>query len=218
MIPKRATKHEENVDSWLMSYADMITLLLCFFIIFVSVSEPKEDKITEIANGMAGKFGAVEYTTPFTSAARSLQSTVEKRSLQRDVAVTGTTTGLGIELGTQRFFDGGGADIAPQMLPVLAEMLASLKEVDLATYSITVESHTDDTPPQSGLYKNNWELSSVRAAKLADYFIQQGFPANRLKAVGYGDSRPKVPNLDARGNHIEENRQRNQRVTITLEQ
>ncbi len=217
MIPKRPVKHEENIDSWLMSYADMITLLLCFFIIFVSVSEPKKDKITAIAEGMVGKFGAVNYQSPFAGATQKLQVSIEKNRLYKDVAVEATTTSLSVELGTHRFFKDGGAEIDEDMLPILQELAGTLKQASLAQYAINIESHTDDDAPQSGLYKTNWELSAVRAGKLADYLISQGFAANRIKAVGYGDSRPKVPNADVKGQPIEANRARNQRVTVRLE-
>ena len=53
MIPIRRQHTEENIDSWLMSYADMITLLLCFFVIYASASEPKKDKMSAVAEGMA---------------------------------------------------------------------------------------------------------------------------------------------------------------------
>lgn len=217
MIPKRPVKHEENVDAWLMSYADMITLLLCFFIIFVSVSEPKKDKVTRIAEGLVGKFGAVEYATPFTAVIRSLHAVIENREVYKDVAVEATSESLSMEMATHRFFQQGSAEIDEASRPVLQELIASMKQGNFAQYTIAIESHTDDTPPQSGLYQNNWELSAVRAAKLARYFSEQGFSADHIKAVGYGDSRPKVPNLDAKGNPIAENRARNQRITIKLE-
>lgn len=217
MIPKREIKREENVDAWLMSYADMITLLLCFFIIFVSVSEPKKDRITQIAEGMSGKFGAVSYETAFMGAMRTLQATVEKNHMYKDIALESTTASMSMELATGRFFKDGGADFDETAMPALKELVTGLKQVDMKQYIITIESHTDDKAPYSGLYKNNWELSSIRAAKLAGYLIQEGFPASRIKAVGYADSRPKVPNLDAKGNPIEENRARNQRVTIKIE-
>lgn len=218
MIPKRKVNQEENIDSWLMSYADMITLLLCFFIIFVSVSEPKKDKITEIADNMSGKFGSVNYKTPFQGAARALQTAVETNQLYRDVAVDAKASSISMELATARFFKAGGADIDEDTLPILAQLVDALKQSTLTDYTLSIESHTDDTPPQSGIYHNNWELSAVRAARIASYFAQHGFVAQNIRAVGYGDSRPKVPNFDAKGKPIDANRARNQRVTIKMEQ
>lgn len=201
-----------------MTYADMITLLLCFFIIFVSVSEPKKDKLSEIAEGVKGKFGAVDYHTPFIGAIRALQTTVESNKLYRDVAITPTPLGLNMELATRHFFKEGTAEFDESALADLNEIANSLKKTDMTSYhAMTIESHTDDTAPISGLYKNNWELSSLRAAKLADFFIKQGFSPDKIKAVGYADSRPKVPNLDVKGNPIPENRAQNQRVLMKME-
>jgi len=210
-------RQEANVDSWLMSYADMITLLLCFFVIFVAISEPKKERVAQITEGMREKFGMVENTTPFAGSMRSLQSSINRYQLYRDVAFERTTTSLTLELSTQKFFRDGSVEIDTEMTKQLNELIAALKETDLAGRSVSIESHTDDSPPNSGLYKNNWEFSAVRAAKLAHYFVQQGFPASSIKAVGYGDARPKVPNSDAKGKPIEANRERNQRITITLE-
>lgn len=217
MIPKRQTKHEENVDSWLMSYADLITLLLCFFIIFVSVSEPKKDKISEIAEGMSGKFGSVQYSTPFAAAMQSAQSAIEKYRLYRDIAVVGGSRSLSIELATLRFFKNGGADFDDAMQPIMLDLVESLKKIELQNYTITIESHTDDSQPHSGLYNNNWDLSSIRAAKMAAYFIKNGIAPNKIKAVSYADSQPKVPNLDDKGEPIPQNRLINQRITIRIE-
>ena len=191
--------------------------ILCFFIIFVSVSEPKKDKLSEIAEGVQGKFGAVSYETPFLGVARALQTMVENRRLYKDVSVQSGRTHLDMELASNRFFKSGSADLDEETAPLLAELVAALKQPEISAFNIIVESHTDDAPPQSGLLKNNWELSSVRAAKIVSYLIAQGFAPNKIKAVGYGDSRPKVPNLDAHGNPIELNRLRNQRVVVRIE-
>ena len=66
--PPRKQYQEENVDSWLMSYADMITLLLGFFVIFVSVSEPKKEKLNAIKEGVAGQFVFCFYVYTFSRA------------------------------------------------------------------------------------------------------------------------------------------------------
>lgn len=218
MIPKPKPKGEENVDSWLMSYADMITLLMCFFIIFVSVSEPKKDKLSEIADGMAGKFGSVEYETPLMGAIRSLRTVIEEKRLYKDVAIQARSNGLLLELSTRKFFKDGGAELDEATVPELDTLLEAMKQSDLTNYNIVIESHTDDVPPKSGLYRTNWELSSVRAAKLANFMAGENFLPSHLRAVGYGDTRPEVPNLDAEGNPIVKNRDRNQRIVIRLEQ
>src|SRR5476649_2361412 len=99
MIPRRHKPNDEgNVDAWLMSYADMITLLLCFFIIFVSVSEPKKDKIAAIAEGMAKQFGSVDLSTPLDGTFRSLQAVIEVHKLLKDAAIEKSESAIAMEL------------------------------------------------------------------------------------------------------------------------
>lgn len=218
MIPPRKHHQEENVDSWLMSYADMITLLLCFFVIFVSISEPKKERLEAVTEGIIGKFGLIETATPFQGVFRSLQEIIETRQILRDIAIEKGETSLSIELSSIAFYKDKTAELAPDMIEVMKEVVATLKKIDFMEYRISIEGHTNDLPPeQRQLYASNWELSSARAARLARFFIEQGIDAKRIKIVGYGDSRPKVPNLDINGNAIMENRRKNERVVIRLE-
>jgi len=219
MIPPHShhTK-EDNVDSWLMSYADMITLLLCFFIIFVSVSEPKKEKMTAITEGMAGKFGSVDLATPFQGVFRSLQAVVEAHQILKDVAIEKGENNLVMELSSLAFYKDKTAEFDPKMLPVLEELANTLRSIEFMDYRISVEGHTNDLPIATGMYPSNWELSTARAARMVRFFIEHGIKAERLRAVGYADSKPKVPNVDSHGNAIIENRKLNERVMIKIEQ
>lgn len=216
MIPKPYKPPEDHVDSWLMSYADMITLLLCFFIIFVSVSEPKKDKITEIADGMSGKFGAVLHSTPFKDAVQQLRAIVEKQELYRDVAIDNTGSGMAMELASARFFKEASGEFDASTKPILDQLLAVLQQADLTGYSILVEAYTADTPTAGGLYPTNWELSAMRAAKIASIMVSNGFEPAKIRATGFGDAHPKVPNRDKDGNPIPRNQETNQRVVVRL--
>ncbi len=216
MIPKPHRPPEEGVDSWLMSYADMITLLLCFFIIFVSVSVPKQDKITEIADGMSGKFGAVMHSTPFKDAVSAMRLAVERHELYHDVAIENSTTGMAMELATEKFFVHGSAEFDTANKPKLDELFLILKNSDLVNFAIVIESHTADLPTENGLYPTNWDLSAARAAKIARMMVDEGFPAKQLQAVAMADAHPKVPNRDKDGKAIERNQETNQRVVVRL--
>jgi chemotaxis protein MotB len=219
MIPPHLNKQkEDNVDSWLMSYADMITLLLCFFIIFVSVSEPKKEKMAAITQGMAGKFGTVELATPFQNVFRSLQAVVETHQILNDVDIVKGENNLVIELSSLSFYKNRSADFDEKMLPVLEEIAKNLKSIEFMDYNIIIEGHTSDVPITTALYPSNWELSTARSARMARFFIEQGIEPKRLKAVGYADTKPKVANLDLHGNAIIENRKLNERVMIRIEQ
>lgn len=215
--PRRPHQGEDNVDSWLMSYADMITLLLGFFIIFVSVSDPKKDKLSAIKDGMSGQFGSVALATPFQGLFRSLQAVVETHNILNDVAIEKTEKSVVLELSTLSFFKEKSAEFDEGMLPVLQEIAARLKAVDFLEPRITVEGHTNNLPVVTEHYPSNWEFSAARAAHIVRFLIEQGVAPPRLSAVGYGDTQPKVPNLDANGNAIIVNRKINERVVIRVE-
>jgi chemotaxis protein MotB len=215
VIPRRHDHVEVN-ESWLMSYADMITLLLCFFVIFVSVSEPKKEKISKIADGMAGKFGAIELSTPFQGAYQAIDGIVENNRLFKETSITKNSRGIELELANGSFFLPDSVDFQPDKLPVLEQMVKAFVALNYMDSRIIIEVHTSDVPPV-GAYNSNWDLSAARAAHLVRFFIEQGIPSFKLKAVGMADSDPKVPNLDAKGEPISQNREKNQRVVIKLE-
>lgn len=215
---KSPTKQQDDTDGWLMTYADMITLLLCFFIIFVSTSEPKEDKLAAATRGMQARFGTVDLTTPFQGAFRSIQGVIDKNETQKTMSVEKTEKGLQLEISSTTYYAPNLADLKPEQIPVLSEMIQGLKSDIFKQYNIVIEGHTDDSEPKNSSYfPTNWELSSARASRMARFFVEQGFDAKRIRAVGYAGYSPKVPNYDKQGNPIEINRERNRRVVIKLE-
>lgn len=216
-MPPRKIFPEENVDSWLMSYADLITLLMCFFIIFVSVSEPRKERISMLSSGMGGKFGTVDVATPFDGVIRSLQGVVETNKSFRDITIEHNDKSIEMEMASNVFFQPFSAELIADKLPLIAEIVASLKTVDFIDYRINIEGHTSDVEVKNGIYATNWELSSARAARMVRLFIDYGIKPQNIKAVGFADSMPKVQNLDAAGRPIAANREKNERLVVKLE-
>jgi chemotaxis protein MotB len=220
-IPKPQNRghaqQEGGLDSWLMSYADMITLLLCFFVIFVSVSEPKKDKFAEITQGLVNRFGTVDLTTPLKGVFESVQEVVEKHQALKDVSVEKTQSGIAMEIASRRLFMVGSAEILDADKAMLTDVVASLKGADFLEYRIIIEGHTSDEKFESASFPTNWDLSAARAVHVVRYFIDQGVKPDRIRAIAYADSKPKVPNRDAGGEPITENREQNQRIVIKLE-
>ncbi|MDT8386488.1 MAG: OmpA family protein [Thiogranum sp.] len=90
---------------------------------------------------------------------------------------------------------------------VIEELAAAL---DDQTFSLSVEGHTDNLPIQTSLFPSNWELSSARAAAVTRALIERGIAPDRVRAIGYGDTRPRAENLSAEG------RSKNRRVSFVL--
>ncbi|MCE2927660.1 MAG: OmpA family protein [Rickettsiales bacterium] len=216
MIPPRKQVPQEDTDSWLMSYADLITLLMCFFIIFVSVSEPKKDKFTLITDGLANKFGAVDMSTPLHGVYSSLQGLIENNQLFRDAVIQKNAKSIEMELASDAFFKRDSAEFVEAKIAILKELAAGLKSGAYLDYHIIIEGHTSDRKA-SGAFESNWELSSARATKMVRFFIEHGIESNRLIAVSFADSKPKLPNLDSTGEPIENNRAQNERMVIKFE-
>jgi len=122
-----------------------------------------------------------------------------------------------LEMSSAAFFDSGSAALSPGGEAILQPLAAKLQSDEYRDYRITVEGHTDDNPIHTAQFPSNWELSTARAAAVAHYLVDQGIPAQRLRAAGYADTFPKVPNRDANGAPIPENQAQNRRVVIRLE-
>ncbi|MBS2022405.1 MAG: flagellar motor protein MotB [Deltaproteobacteria bacterium] len=140
---------------------------------------------------------------------RRLKPMLLERTRMQSVMIDTDGRRLTIRLSAARFFVAGSSALVPDALPVLdavAEELADLKR------AIRVEGHTDETANVGGRYRTNWELSSARAANVTAYLEEAHHIEPRyLSAVGFGSTRPLVPN------DTPENREMNRRVAFVVE-
>ena len=128
---------------------------------------------------------------------------------------------VSLVLNTDQFFMVGTAKIASEKVPQLSEIAGALKATakELGDrVALEIEGHTDDSPivKQKHLYQSNWELSAARAASLVHLFEEAGFDKEKMKLVGYGDSRPMVPNRDPNGEPITGNAVKNRRIVLRV--
>ncbi len=262
MMVRRQRKRNNlsHADDWLMSYADMITLLLCFFVVaaLASISQkthaPKVDATQNVetpaqaSNPVEARLslpGPDETIKPESSAPVEEKKT-EKSEPEAAAPVDGTSEQVpppaslpeivdnlksqgaadieqnsdritSIEISSAAFFDSGSATLSPSGKVILQDVAGNLKSEKFKDYQVTVEGHTDDAPINTSLFPSNWELSTARAAAVVRFFLDEGISAQKLRAAGYADTFPKVPNRDANGRAIPENQAQNRRVVIKLE-
>lgn len=218
---RRSTRRHENVDRWLLTYADMITLLVALFIMLYSMSAVNQEKFGALASSMRREFQALpehnggkvvgtgNVVDPIEQQVVYLQQFLREKGLQTQVLVRHEERGLVISLlsdGT--LFDLGSADLKPSARQVLDRVAEVLRAVP---NPVLIEGHTDNLPIRTVQYPSNWELSAARAAQVLRYLVQKGgIPAERLIAVGYADTRPLVPNSSPA------NRAQNRRVDIAV--
>lgn len=216
MIPKRPRQEEDNVDSWLMSYADMITLLLAFFVVFIATSEPKRDKFVEATQGLRAQFGVIAFETPFDGLYKNLVGVVAEQQADKNISVIKSNDSVQMELASLAFFEPGSAEVRENELPTLQKVAEMLKGATLTHYSIVVEAHTSPATKPDKAYASAWELSSARAATVVRMLAEAGVDASRMSAVGMAATQPMVPNVDAKGGDIPENQARNERVLVKV--
>jgi chemotaxis protein MotB len=237
---RRREDQGHGVDDWLMTYADMITLLLCFFAVFLSVSIPKKERFEKAREEVIHQFGMPEIpslgpNTPHDVPKGiksdedipydSLPSIVDHYNdpgqvnikKEGDVKKEDGDRIKTVELDSAPFFASGSATLSDEGKTILQNVLKDLQLDLYKDYVITVEGHTDDVPINTLQFPSNWELSTGRASAVVRFFLEQGIPAQKLRASGYADVFPKVPNRDAAGNPIPENQAQNRRVIIKLE-
>ncbi len=123
------------------------------------------------------------------------------------MSVTQTERGVMLDINASMLFKPGEADLQPDAVGTLADVAKMLAEEQMP---IEVDGHTDNLPISTLLFPSNWELSSARASSVVRLFIDQGIAAKLLKATGYADNFPVLPNDTIEG------RARNRRVAITV--
>jgi chemotaxis protein MotB len=212
---KAHVEEEGGEGNWLVSYADMMTLLVGFFVILLSFSKVDEEKFEEARKSVTEQFGGV-FSVPYEKLFQKLNETLKSSGMGELLVIKTTDAGITISLRGTIFFETGKADLKPDAQDVLAKMISAIKAEQTA-FDITVEGHTDDVPLSGhAVFKNNFELSSIRACRVIEGFSKAGFDPTHLIAVGYGESRPLVPNRDAAGESIPANQNQNRRVIIKI--
>ncbi len=211
-------KPEEKIDEdWMSTYGDMVTLLLCFFIMMLSVSKPDVAKYEQISAGLSEGLGKKIIQRPIEMLMTELKDDIQSLDLEKKVAIGSDTQGIVLEFGGDVLFNKGSADIKNTALPALKRMAATLQSERYKNFVFSIEGHTSDEKVTSEKYPSNWELSSARASAVARFLEERGIDRVRMRATGMNDVSPKYPNLDPFGEPIPENRIRNRRVVIHIE-
>ncbi|KLU40597.1 MAG: OmpA/MotB family protein [Limnochordia bacterium] len=223
----RRRRRDEGVQggTWLNTYADMVTLLLAFFVLMFAFSEVDTGQFQSIIQSLQRGLGIMPGGTavigqdaaiisPEDLAGRQLNEIYERLAAH---LVEQPIPGIGLEMdergvtirfSDQVFFDLGRAELKPEAIGILKDVGPILRELP---NPIRVEGHTDNLPISTAQFPSNWELSVHRATNVIRYLIEeQGFDPRKLSAVGYSEYRPLRPNDSA------ENRALNRRVDIVI--
>jgi len=219
---------KEKEGKWLLTFNDMVTLLLTFLVLVLSLSETDKSKLSEASQAIRAVFnipkikkGDISVFTPFVIPLRVKPTEFEnkKRKLAEFInkAIGGpegtmdarvVKEGISVTIGEKLLFETGMAEIEENNWPALKALCPILKK---NFCPIRIEGHTDDVPISNMRFLSNWELSTTRAINVVKYFISQGgILPERLSTAGYADSKPLFPNVS------DHNRELNRRVEVLL--
>lgn len=199
---------------WLISYADLMTLLFTLFVMLYS-SLVKNGEMDSVKRSLAMHFGT-KYEHGIKQLNEVILTEVKDDPYLKAIETRPTVEGVEIIFTTGVLFDTGRADLRPDILPSFHRLAEILRE-KAGDHDIRVEGHTDDRVPNvNSKWISNWELSSSRATTIVRMFEAGGFDPKHLTAIGYGASRPKVENRSPAGEEIPENMAINRRVIVTV--
>ena len=231
----REKKQEDPPPScpmWMSTWSDLMSLLLCFFVMLMCLSTIDPAKFNTAANSFQNAFSGVLESYPSVlitreifiprqggdqqnkrlavDAAEKLRSSVKQEKMDDAIQVNVTETGIAIKIADPVSFESGSADVKPELYGVLRNIANLVNQAP--TSQVRVEGHTDNVPIRSARFPSNWELSSARALNVVRYMAMTGGvdPA-RLSAIGYGEYRPIAPNTTP------ENKRMNRRIEIYVD-
>jgi len=207
IAPKKKPQQEEG--GWLTTYADMMTLLMTFFVLLFAMSTLDPVKLEQFGDSLGQNQGSKKKTkkVSLSQINKEVKKLVVEQELQSQVKVRMDARGVTLEIASDLAFGSGTATLSGSIKSFLVKLVSTMEK---ATYAIAVEGHTDNVPIRSSQFPSNWELSAARASAVIRYLTSQGIAADKFRAIGFGDTAPKVPNDTAA------NQAKNRRVDITF--
>lgn len=225
-MPKKHQEEEHggNHERWLLTYADMITLLMIFFIVMYSMSQVDKAKFDAVAQQLSIVMGGgspTVLTNPGNGILKDAQPNpkeIEKAedALEKYIVDNGLgdmakvfidERGLVISLKEGLLFKSGSAEVDKSSQEILAKISSAIK--GMSNY-VRVEGFTDNVPIRNSRFASNWELASQRAINVGAILIVNGLAPERLSTVSYGEYRPLY------ANDSDEHRRLNRKVDIIV--
>lgn len=221
----------EGEARWLITFNDLMTLLLTFFVLLFALSSMDNTRTDRVQKALQSALGVLQKggmskvnIVPQLAEVPGEPVSAPSEQQEKQVSVPDLVKGLEVEPGVgvsytaQRvvialkesiLFASGNAEVSAAAFPLLDKVAVVIRQF---SDPVVVEGHTDNVPIHTERFPSNWELSTARAVSVVEYFVAQAALApQRLAAAGYGASRPLV------ANDTPEDRAKNRRVEIVLE-
>jgi chemotaxis protein MotB len=227
-MPRKKEKAPEGAPDWMVTYGDMMTLLLCFFVILFSMSEIKQDRFQPVIESMKKVFGWEGSPSstpidnpPLNTIIQHLQQIIipelEKREGDSDtegidgrvLRVTDVREGISVDIGGRTTFERYNAVVGPESEDLLSKLAAKIVGHNTI---IKITGHTTKEPlPSDSPFRDLMDLSIARARAVADVMIANGVRRERIRIVGAADTAPLLSQA-----YTEDRLAMNRRVEIVV--
>ncbi|MEA2071986.1 MAG: flagellar motor protein MotB [Campylobacterota bacterium] len=234
MGKKKCPECEECLPAWLAAFGDLMSLLLCFFVLLLSMSSMDAKKISEAIGSLSGAMSVLEggikteiskqriqESTPIESQDETSETVNRVQQAAGDanemmeqsqgptITVEEAQEGFVIELPAALLFKSGSATIENQDALLFLKRIALIIEELPNDMEVSVQGHTDEgNPGKNSPFKDNWELSTARAISVLHELLLDGVEPSRVSASGYAEFKPVATNATKSG------REKNRRVEL----
>lgn len=200
-------------EGWLVSYADMMTLIACFFILMMAFAHFEPIGFSVKAEQLSKAFRKEKYKSADMKL-KEITEEVAKHEVKDATKITIKDSELVVTFSSSTLFDNGVATLSSNA-EVMLDSLIDVIKLTNPNYRVLIEGHSDDDLAQSQ-YQTPWALSVARAAYVASRFELFGFPKDKIVPIGRGESWPVVESKNSKGQRVEAQAKINRRVVIRL--
>ncbi len=234
MAKDKCPECEECLPAWLAAFGDLMSLLLCFFVLLLSMSSMDAKKISEAIGSLSGAMSVLEGGTKTEISQQRIQESTPIESQDETselvnrvqqaagdanemmeqtqgptITVEEGQEGFSIKLPAALLFKEGSATIENQDALLFLKRMALIIEELPNEMEVSVQGYTDEGAPSTrSPFKDNWELSTARALSVLHELLLDGVDPKRMSAAGYAEYHPVATNATATG------RAKNRRVEL----
>lgn len=224
-VKRKVKSQPVGAPLWIVTFSDLMTLLLTFFVLLLSFSAVKMDSFRAAMGSLKEALGVfqgsqsvlyapADVTSNIPTKAEILKSTAEiraflrERNLENKVEMELTGEGIRFKLNSSLLFSSGKGELNNDVKELMRNIGYLTNR--FAT-RVIVEGHTDDLPLTGGIFKSNWGLSAARAVSVVNFLSNlPNAKKDIFQVSAYSEFKPRVPN------DSQLNRALNRRVEIMI--